>query len=415
LVNWNKGIDIGDRNNMSLDFMKWKESENIIPSVLEEKKQYYLDLMNIENSWTGRIDVLFSNNFFKETVQLIINAIVLFEKGYFDCAFYSLRQSLEISTTAVYFVDDTSENRKQEIRKWIKQDRFPMHKQMTDNLQKRQTVFADIREKMVLYFEEIEGTKQKLNKYVHKQGYDKFYIWHTTSENMENRKRKLIADFNEFLIKCIGAVAVYRLAIDPLPLLLADEDIYNRTGQLMTEGYSEDFIEKYIGINHIEAYKETDLYKTNYEILMTSEEMLPSVLNLVKNDYVDRTKIDEILSQRHLLSGHHMVALALMAYSENISRIYCFRGLHWFFSDTHSNRTKTAWSSQDFDRVKNGSKKYNVNYDEAFLSYLKVGDEDYYMEHNLEFTESEISDLEKLGVFLTNAFSNSLHDQNRQS
>jgi len=52
-----------------------------------------------------------------------------------------------------------------------------------------------------------------------------------------------------------GAIAVFRLAVDPFPLLLADEAIYNRTGQLMTEGYAEDFIEKYIGINHIEAYK----------------------------------------------------------------------------------------------------------------------------------------------------------------
>ena len=353
-------------------------------------------LMNIEHSWTGRIDALFSNEFFREAVQLIINAITLFEKGYFDCAFYSLRQSLEISTTVVYFVDDTEENRKQEMRKWKNQDRFPMHKQMITDLQNRQFVFADIKDKMALYFQEMEETKQKLNKYVHKQGYDKFYIWQNHPLNKNKGQEKLISDFNAYLIKCMGAIAVFRLTIDPFPLLLADESIYNRTGQLMTEGYNEDFIQKYIGINHIEAYKQTELYTSSYETLIAAEEMLPSVVNIVKHDYVNRTQIDEILSQKHLLSNHDLVAVALFSYSDKIAKVYCIGGLHWYFTDTQTKRKKMSWSSKDFDILKSGSKKYNVKYDEAFLSYISVGEEDYYIEHNEEFSENEINELDKI-------------------
>jgi hypothetical protein len=161
---------------MTFDFIKHKEIENVIPLKLEGKEQYYLDLMNIEHSWTGLIDAMFSNEFFREAVQLIINAIVLFEKGYFDCAFYSLRQAMEISTTVVYLVDDSDENRRQELRKWMNQDKFPMHGQMIAELNKRKNTFADIRAKMSLYFEEVEAAKQQLNKYVHKQGFDKFYV-----------------------------------------------------------------------------------------------------------------------------------------------------------------------------------------------------------------------------------------------
>lgn len=381
---------------MSLDFTNYKETENIVPIKLEGKEQYYLDLMNIEHSWTGRIDALFSNEFFREAVQLIINAITLFEKGYFDCAFYSLRQSLEISTTVVYFVDDTEENRKQEMRKWKNQDRFPMHKQMITDLQNRQTVFADIKDKMALYFQEMEETKQKLNKYVHKQGYDKFYIWQNHPLNKNKGQEKLISDFNAYLIKCMGAIAVFRLTIDPFPLLLADESIYNRTGQLMTEGYNEDFIQKYIGINHIEAYKQTELYTSSYETLIAAEEMLPSVVNIVKHDYVNRTQIDEILSQKHLLSNHDLVAVALFSYSDKIAKVYCIGGLHWYFTDTQTKRKKMSWSSKDFDILESGSKKYNVKYDEAFLSYISVGEEDYYIEHNEEFSENEINELDKI-------------------
>lgn len=40
-----------------------------------------------------------------ELVQLITNAISLFEKGYFDSAYYSLRQSLETALIMVYLSD----------------------------------------------------------------------------------------------------------------------------------------------------------------------------------------------------------------------------------------------------------------------------------------------------------------------
>lgn len=383
---------------MSFDFTNYKETENIVPTKLKEKEQYYLDLMNIEHSWTGRIDAMFSNEFFREAVQLIINAITLFEKGYFDCAFYSLRQSLEISTIIVYFVDDSETNRNQGLRKWKNQERFPMHNQMIAELQKRNGVFADIKEKMALYFEDIEEAKRKLNKYVHKQGFDKFYVSRSHPLNRNKDQDKLNADFEKYLIKSMGAIAVFRLAIDPFPLLLADESIYKRTGQLMTEGYSDVFIEKYIGIDHIEAYKKTDLYKSHYDTIITEDEMLPSVVDVVKHDYIDRTKIDEIISQKHLLSNHDLVAVSLISYSEKIAKVYCIGGFHWYLTNNQTKRKKTAWSSEDFTIFKNANVKYNLNYDEAFLSYISVSEEDYYIEHNEEFTENEIAELDKIST-----------------
>ena len=38
-------------------FVDWRKAENICPVVLVGKEKYYLDLMNIEHSWTGRMDV----------------------------------------------------------------------------------------------------------------------------------------------------------------------------------------------------------------------------------------------------------------------------------------------------------------------------------------------------------------------
>ena len=383
---------------MSFDFTAFKETENIVPLKLEAKEQFYLDLMNIEHSWTGRIDAMFANQFFREAVQLIVNSITLFEKGYFDCAFYSLRQSLEISTTIVYFIDDSETNRNEEMKKWKNQERFPMHNQMLNELQKRKNVFAEIKDKMSSYFENIKVTKQKLNKYVHKQGLDKFYVARNNSLHKEKKQAKLISDFTEFLIKSMGAVAVFRLAIDPFPLLLADESVYARTGQLMTEGYSEQFIEKYIGLENIAAYKETELYQSHYNSIIQDEEMIPSVLDVVKHNYIDKSKIDEIISQKHLLSLYDTVAVAIVSFSDKVAKVYCMGGWHWYFCNTQTVRTSQRWGSDDFDIFKNEDIKFNVPYGEAYLSHLKIWDEDFYIEHNNAFREIEIKQLDDIST-----------------
>lgn len=44
------------------------------------------------------MDTPYANTFIMESVKLAVNAILLFEMGYFDCAYYSLRQSIEVAT-----------------------------------------------------------------------------------------------------------------------------------------------------------------------------------------------------------------------------------------------------------------------------------------------------------------------------
>lgn len=92
--------------------------ENQFISLIEikNKEKYYYDLDNKLYSNSSRIDDFNSYLFFHEAGKLISNAILLFEKGYFDCAFYSLRQSLELSVTTLYLI---SQNDKHE--EWNKQ------------------------------------------------------------------------------------------------------------------------------------------------------------------------------------------------------------------------------------------------------------------------------------------------------
>ena len=101
---------------MNFKYSEYKENQNIVPILVPNKEEYYRDLMNIENSWTGRVDAFIANTFVLEAVQLIINSIALFEKGYFDCAYYALRQSLETSTTMVYLTESDDEHREKILK-----------------------------------------------------------------------------------------------------------------------------------------------------------------------------------------------------------------------------------------------------------------------------------------------------------
>ena len=63
-------------------------------------------MQNIEHSWSGRMDIGgIGNTFIVEAEQQLVNAIELFEIGYFDCAYFSLRSAIDLSTTMVYLAD----------------------------------------------------------------------------------------------------------------------------------------------------------------------------------------------------------------------------------------------------------------------------------------------------------------------
>jgi len=157
-------------------FRQWRENQYLKPTVFENKDKFYIDLFNIEESWTGRADAQIVNTFMLESNQLIINAIVLFEKGYFDCAYYSLRQSLELATTMVYLTELDIVEKENKLKEWKSKKDFPMIGKMLTFLNNNQDVYRDIYEKMEPFFKNLKTEKNKMNKYVHKQGYDTFYL-----------------------------------------------------------------------------------------------------------------------------------------------------------------------------------------------------------------------------------------------
>ena len=376
------------------EYVASKEQEHLVPVPIPNKMQYYADLANIEHSSTGRLDVwLIAYTFISESVRLLINALCLFEKGYFDCAFYSLRQSLEISTTLVYLVDADDEARERELSKWEAQSRFPMHKEMMELLSKKGHVFQDMKDKLGFYFERLERTKSRLNKHVHKQGFDKFYVSRNHITNSRQPRDEFRNEFEEHLKTCIGAVAVFRLAIDPFPVMLHDEEVYYRTGDLLTNPYSQEFIEKYIGEDTVQAYKTTQLYQIQYQWFMNHERQSESVNYVLKDQYIDTMHIGELLAQSHLLDDTSLGAVELCAQSEKVCKVYTQDGWFNFWTDRSSVRKKMNWNGLEFMAYSKNSVAWNMPYDEAYLSYVDLRGIRLLMEHNTPFSDEEIRSL----------------------
>ena len=129
---------------MSDFYVEWRKHQNIKPIKLPNKEQYYIDLMHIEHSWSGRIDVNLCNTFIMEAEQQLVNAIELFEMGYFDCAYYSLRSAVEVSTTMVFLADLPETEREKQLEAWKATLDFPMETQMIRQLAKSGALFLRI-------------------------------------------------------------------------------------------------------------------------------------------------------------------------------------------------------------------------------------------------------------------------------
>ena len=386
-------------NNLNDSYIDWRKHHNVKGLNIVNKEEYYLDLINIEHSWSGRMDTNIGNTFVMEAEQQLINAIELFELGYFDCAYYSLRSAVEISTTMVFLVDMPDEERKEYLDNWKNTKDFPMQGRMIKQLAQQGNIFVDMMAKMPQFFSDAKKLSEELNKYVHKQGLQHFYISRNHPINQSNSQDKFIKKFEEYLQRCIGVVAIMRLAIDPFPILLMDEEIMYRCFDSMTEPYSDAFVKKYIGEETIEQYKKTEIYIGTYEAFMNDEKKNEAVFAVMRHRYIDSTKFDEIFCQLHLLHKSDIISVLLVAACDKVVKVYCYNGFEMFFSDRHTKRTAMSWSGADFMKFAGAAERMNQIYDEAYISVFTFNDEDYFIEHNVLLDADEISSIYESVIF----------------
>ena len=182
-----------------------------------------------------------------------------------------------------------------------------------------------------------------------------------------------------------------RLAFDPFPVLLMDDEILYRCFDSMTDPYSVEFVRDYIGEATIEQYKQTEIYIGTYDSFINDEKKNEAVFDVMKHKYVDSRRFEEIFTQLHLLPECEIVAVLLVASCVKVVKVYCYGGMLMYFTDRNTKRTVMSWSSGDFNKFSEADERINLIYDEVYISVFTFNEENYYVEHN------EMLDVEEFG------------------
>ena len=335
-----------------------------------------------------------------EAGQSLANSIKLYELGYFDDAYYSMRSAIELATIMLDVGDNEYEQMIHNMNLFSTKEYRNFRASTLRYLKDNGIEFRDVSNKMPNFVNEINDTCKKLNKFVHKTGFDNFYgIRNNYNDDFHKKQLK---DFEDNLISSIRIVAIMRLVIDPFPLLLADEEIYYRSPNILTYPFNENLLEV-IGDESIAEFKSTEVYKSYEEELMKIEKRNREVNAVVMANYIDLDNIDNIYLQKHLLDSHELKYVDIASCSDKIILIISDNGLSRY--NTSSNNHKILCNHTDIN-FKDSAERFNIEYDSIFVSILEHSKDEIfeltgiinyiYIFHLKRFNEIEINKLNSL-------------------
>lgn len=380
--------------------MKMIEQWNIKPLLLPKASEYLEDLSDLRFADSGILTEVNPFFFINEACQLLANTVKLFELGYFDCAFYSVRQAIELSLSGLYLFSNPDK-----IKGWKNLEKGFELRTIVPELKLGKEEFAEIKELFSDFFERVEKEKKLMNKYVHKQGYRSLYF-HYNSFNAHGKPERITAltkDYETILQDTITAVALYRLVIDPYPILMLDEDIVSRMPNLMAESFSRSFVEKYISEEFVDRYKESKLYKGFYDYFKTLPIQNEAVYALIHWQLFERKDYDRIKEQHDLLSLHDMEAVDLFMLSSKIGSII-LDGCISYSCETKLNDTSLAIGDAYYSKIFEGQIDYNVAYKGDYISRFPLNDSMTYIKHSVVLAEQEINKISALCKHYTKVF-----------
>lgn len=373
---------------------------NIKPLPLPKAKEYLEDLNDLRFSDSGMLAEVNPFFFVNEACQLLANSVKLFELGYFDCAFYSVRQAIEMSLSGLYLFSNP-----EKLKGWRNLEKGFELKTIVPELNVGKEEFAEIRELFSDFFERIEKEKKLMNKYVHKQGYKSLY-YHYNGINAYGRPERITSltkDYETILHDTITAVALYRLVIDPYPILMLDEDIIRRMPDLMAESFSSSFVEKYISEEYVERYRQSKIYIGYYDYFKALPVQNEAVYALIHWQLFERKDYNQIKEQQELLSLHDMEAVDLFMISPKIGSII-IDGCLSYSSETKLRDTSLVIGEAYYAEIFDGQKEYNVPYKGDYISRFPLNDSMTYIKHNEALAREEIDKISALCEHYTKLF-----------
>lgn len=340
---------------------------------------------------TGRGDVMFCNAFLQEAIQLLANAIFLYEDGYFDCAFYSVRQASEVFDTMLYLVHVDEEKRK----KWNIKERFPGDFQIREKLK---TIDEGYQEFVLIlddYFQHHRELIKRCHKIVHKQGLDTFYITRMNKKVVTNEEQKL---FVETIKYTIGVGIIIYVILDPISLLLVDEENSSKLYfDPMTEAMDSYFFEEQLGLTDIvDRMLKSNYYGKFKEPFQDKESMNTYTYSVIRENAWVVENLDDVEKQLSMLNLYEQFMFKVLKAGIRVTNFYYMNGFMWYFTTYKSRFSDDGFGTDEIGKYAEGEKKFNQVYRDHYLSVVIMYDDKLVMEHDEYLSDSQIAVLNQL-------------------
>lgn len=280
----------------------------------------YVD--QLADSVSGLVSTPSFNQFLLESCQLLANSLDLIHQGYFDAAFNSVRQAGEVILIGTLFSNLEESEHKAKYEKWVSLDRFPSFSELSKMLRSKDIEYRELLEQMPEIDELISKLNKRANKYIHKQGHDSFYI--KPYEVVSESARHIREDFTDYFKTTVKVCSIFRLAVDPFPLLLNDPECEFSFPDCMTLEFGQSFIDNCLGNDFVESYIKTDYYRNWVNaIKSTFPQLKEATYNVSNLHYIDLSNIKDILDELDKLTLYETTAVLFTAlFSEKVIAIH---------------------------------------------------------------------------------------------
>ena len=333
---------------------------------------------------TGNINEMFCNMFFSESVELLKHAFFLYEEGYFDCAFYSLRQSIENINNMLLSAADSE---KYEL--WKAKGRFPSDKSVKDLLNQKNEAYNEIKSVIPEFFEKYDELLKKSNKYIHKQGFDTFYTYKYSLSNRDIEERDKL--FVSFIKYGIGMMLIMNIALDPLSLALSDFEVDSHIAfDPMTEPIPLYVFEEYLSIDIIEKIKTTAHYTSLKEYFLGLEKLNEATYGVIRYDYFDVEKLDEIEQQIKQLDLSQALMFCILKSGIKATHFYWDNSILGYSTSYQPKVHLRGYSSNQFDDYLHNSGEPNYSWQGMYISGFKALDSHLIVQHDDPLSDDEI-------------------------
>ena len=363
-----------------IDSMKYK---NIVKHSLPGRDELLLYLHGLF-MFTGRVGIEFCNNFLFEGIQLMINSIFLYEQGYFDCAFYSVRQASEVFDTMLYL-----SNSKEELENWNLKQFNKLDSHIKNKLDKMAEGYSEIKNELKDFFEYHRKLIKKSNKILHKQGFECFYMIRCEKKIDYTKEINLFLDTLKYTI---GMCIIIYVILDPLSILYLDEDADRRLPfNYATERIDLDYFNDYLKLEDIKPkILESKFFLDFKKQFYCNEPMNDAVLNVVRFQFWDVECLNDIKDQLRFLSTFETCMYYILEKGIYVLNFYRCSGLIEYSTSYDRSFYRDDFMKSTFEQYTNNIHRFNQPYKNVYVSVITVFDEKIYIEHSSRLSDSEI-------------------------